>query len=264
MSKRWVLSARRIYCTLVDKRGIHSGSVLWGDRLIKLVKTANYKETKVFILENELQTDTDRNGFASKQSTHFTLKKVFNFLSFLSFGKKPCSLPKMDTKPPDTVRGMKQLDKDAFSRKAQIPALKVPIKGIGRLTCTGTFKKSLLKLVGVRPIADLADCDPNQKEFKMFLFDPTKYTDVGCFTDHEKEALQKAGVDIESWQKLEIDLTYENWTHKEILKAVLPEDSDGVAGFSSIGHIVHLNLRDGLQEYKHIIGKGVKGQIRKG
>ena len=52
----------------------------------------------------------------------------------------------------------------------------------------------------------------------------------------------------------EINISYENWKYDQVLAAILPEDCEGVAGFSQVGHIVHLNLRDEVLEYKKIIG----------
>ena len=52
-------------------------------------------------------------------------------------------------------------------------------------------------------------------------------------------------------------LTVENWTPGDILKAILPVGEEGVSGFSSIGHIVHLNLRDHHEPYKAVIGQAL-------
>ena len=49
-------------------------------------------------------------------------------------------------------------------------------------------------------------------------------------------------------------MSYKNWRYDEILSAILPEDCEGVGGFSQIGHIIHLNLRDEIVDYKNIIG----------
>ena len=49
-------------------------------------------------------------------------------------------------------------------------------------------------------------------------------------------------------------MNYVHWRLDDILGAVLPEGVT-VAGFSQIGHIVHLNLKEHLQEYKKLIGE---------
>ena len=51
-------------------------------------------------------------------------------------------------------------------------------------------------------------------------------------------------------------LVYDAYTITCQLQRVVPEDIGEVThAFESIGHIAHLNLRDGLLPYKHIIGQ---------
>ena len=70
----------------------------------------------------------------------------------------------------------------------------------------------------------------------------------------EKEILAKHDIDLSYWQFCDIKVGYKNWNYNDVLKAILPEVSDGVGGFSTIGHIVHLNLDENLEQYKAIIG----------
>lgn len=49
---------------------------------------------------------------------------------------------------------------------------------------------------------------------------------------------------------------YDAYTITYQLQRVVPEDIGEVThAFESIGHIAHLNLRDALLPYKHIIGQ---------
>jgi tRNA (guanine37-N1)-methyltransferase len=56
-----------------------------------------------------------------------------------------------------------------------------------------------------------------------------------------------------------------NW----YLQAVLPEGDEGVSGFSVIGHIIHLNLKEQLAPHKAVIGaallltKGIRTVVNK-
>ena len=52
----------------------------------------------------------------------------------------------------------------------------------------------------------------------------------------------------------DIEIGYSNWSAEEILKAVLPDDIPNVTGFSIVGHVAHLNLRDSHSPYKSLIG----------
>ena len=140
------------------------------------------------------------------------------------------------------------LDKAAFKKIVQVPVLRIPSARISELgKC---FNKKMLKLLGIKPIAEL----PSDKSTKLLLLDPVKCPDVDSFTDDEKALMKNVGVDFASWQYHDIELSYENWSHSEVLRAILPEASDGVAGFSSVGHILHLNLKDDVIDFKDIIG----------
>ena len=157
-------------------------------------------------------------------------------------------LETMNPLPPSTVRGMKVLDKAAFKKIVQVPVLQIPSARISELgKC---LNKKMLKVLRVKPIAEL----PSDKSTKLLLLDPVKCPDVDSFTDDEKALMKNVGVDFASWQYHDIELSYENWSHSEVLRAILPEESDGVAGFSSVGHILHLNLKDDVIEFKDIIG----------
>ena len=157
-------------------------------------------------------------------------------------------LETMNPLPPSTVRGMKVLDKAAFKKIVQVPVLQIPSARISELgKC---LNKKMLKVLRVKPIAEL----PSDKSTKLLLLDPVKCPDVDSFTDDEKALMKNVGVDFSSWQYHDIELAYENWSHSEVLRAILPEESDGVAGFSSVGHILHLNLKDDVVAFKDIIG----------
>nr|CAG4644087.1 EOG090X08TI [Lepidurus arcticus] len=59
-----------------------------------------------------------------------------------------------------------------------------------------------------------------------------------------------------------VTLTYDNWKAEEILRAVLPADQEGCASFSRVGHIIHLNLRDHLFPFRHLIGQVYLDKIK--
>jgi tRNA (guanine37-N1)-methyltransferase len=54
-----------------------------------------------------------------------------------------------------------------------------------------------------------------------------------------------------------IELGYDYWTAEEILRAIFPEEllEGSPTGFSTMGHLAHLNLNDEYLPYKHIIGQ---------
>lgn len=56
---------------------------------------------------------------------------------------------------------------------------------------------------------------------------------------------------------INIDLDYDYWQADDILSAVLPEHlvADSPAGFTMVGHIAHMNLREEYLPFKEIIGQ---------
>lgn len=70
----------------------------------------------------------------------------------------------------------------------------------------------------------------------------------------------------------QLKLDYDYWTYHDIMSAILPEDEQGEipSGFSQVGHVAHLNLRDEYLKHKHSIAEiiidknpGVKTVINK-
>lgn len=101
------------------------------------------------------------------------------------------------------------------------------------------------------------DSTPNSKEslFQEILVDDGILADKG--TD-----LQSVISDFEDYCEIgqhHLQVNYENWSPRAIFKAVLPADKDaehlGANSYSIVGHLIQLNLREGLNEYKHLIGK---------
>lgn len=55
----------------------------------------------------------------------------------------------------------------------------------------------------------------------------------------------------------QLHLDYGYWTYHDIISAILPEDDQGEipSGFSQVGHVAHLNLRDEYLKYKNLIAE---------
>lgn len=55
----------------------------------------------------------------------------------------------------------------------------------------------------------------------------------------------------------QLRLEYSFWTYHDIISAILPEDDQGEipSGFSQVGHVAHLNLRDEYLKYKNLIAE---------
>ncbi|ELT91137.1 hypothetical protein CAPTEDRAFT_218789 [Capitella teleta] len=157
-------------------------------------------------------------------------------------------------RPPQTVRGMTQLDKDAFKVQTKLPVLFIPNDKMHKTM--KVLKEFLMKRPGVSAIDDVALNDPRYKKVKRIIFDPEKCRSVDALPDHVKERFQELKMLPETdFEFIDYEITYDNWKYEEILQAVLPEEEQKVAGFSRIGHILHLNLKEYHEDYKWLIGQ---------
>ncbi|XP_051507314.1 tRNA (guanine(37)-N1)-methyltransferase-like isoform X2 [Myxocyprinus asiaticus] len=159
-------------------------------------------------------------------------------------------------KPSPTVRGMTELDRNAFSQTVSVPAIRIPTSVLNKVV--KSLKKVALQRPGLKRVVE-EDCNKDGKdcsngEHRLLLLDPNSITSSDSFGSEEAEALKAFGVPQEI-QRYELKLTYENLKSEEILRAVLPEGQDVTSGFSRVGHIAHMNLRDHQLPYRKLIGQ---------
>lgn len=154
---------------------------------------------------------------------------------------------KMDLTLDCNVRGMTELDKTKFSKEVTVPSVQVPNEYVG--VSMKIFKKYLLKLAKIKPVEDL------DGKRRRVLLDPLLFVSFDKLDENEKSMLNKLDVQAENFTCTKIMLTYDNFKMEDVLKAILPEGKEGCTSFSRIGHILHLNLKDHLLPYKHLIGQ---------
>lgn len=146
--------------------------------------------------------------------------------------------------PPACVRGMTELNRDSFKKNIIVPHVTVKSSEInGALKC---LKKYLLKLHKFKCVQN----DENDADKKVLVLNPLLVTE---FADIEGDLMKFC--DDAIFISKEIALSYENWKAEDILKAVLPENQEGVQSYSLIGHILHLNLREHVLPYKFLTGQ---------
>uniref|UniRef100_UPI00358E2386 tRNA (guanine(37)-N1)-methyltransferase n=1 Tax=Myxine glutinosa TaxID=7769 RepID=UPI00358E2386 len=182
--------------------------------------------------------------------------------------------PKDNLGPSSVVRGMTQLNRALFARSVCVPALRVPTKcayELGRRLRKLRLSKRELNCVMEAPreekreevkVTPDSDTDGSRSEsssineHKLILLDPKQVT----MTDRLEAGMlgqvlaQTRETDLRlvpHW----VHLDYVNFHVDEVLRAVLPEGQDVPSGFSRMGHIAHMNLREHQLEYKYLIGQ---------
>ena len=51
-----------------------------------------------------------------------------------------------------------------------------------------------------------------------------------------------------------MELSYNNWSVADVMRAVLPSQVENVTSFTQVGHIAHLNLKPETLPFKGLIG----------
>lgn len=213
------------------------------------------------------------------------LKKFDKFLKFInnqSFVGRHYwkNMDSVDLKPPVEIRGMVDLNRDAFKKQIKIPKLRIS-EEINLNHILPIIKTLLLKMENLKPIQtftgtktdnndsmklkyehgddkDTHNSNDNlQQNIKEILLHPLA---VKNWNDIPKD-IEKFGISEKNFCFETIELTYDNWKADEILKSILPNDKESLTSYSRIGHIVHVNLRDHLLPYKKIIGEILKDKV---
>ncbi|KAJ2696541.1 tRNA(m(1)G37)methyltransferase [Coemansia sp. IMI 203386] len=149
-------------------------------------------------------------------------------------------------KPP-VHRGMKELDRAAFSLIIPVVALRVPTKTVGRIKAE--ISSDILKVPKLRNVVN----DSKSNEFKILLLDSAiSSTDLTGASEKLHNLVKQDKLEAVHHQVI---LDYEHWSADEILKAVLPDSNEAPTSYEQIGHIAHMNLRDQYLEYKTLIGQ---------
>ncbi|KAJ2858331.1 tRNA(m(1)G37)methyltransferase [Coemansia erecta] len=149
-------------------------------------------------------------------------------------------------KPP-VHRGMKELDRAAFSLIIPVVALRVPTRKLGRIK--SEIPSDILKIPKLRNVVS----DSKSNNFKILLLDSSiSSTDLTGASEKLLNLVKKDNLEAVQHQ---VTLGYEHWSADEILKAVLPDTNEAPTSYEQIGHIAHMNLRDQYLEYKNLIGQ---------
>lgn len=161
---------------------------------------------------------------------------------------------------PVGVRGMTVLDRDKFSLDVTIPVLKVGEDLLAKTV--QVCKPYFLKFENFKPVQTCETNGTDSCTKKYIHLNPEKVTTWSDIREEDRNLLESRGIDENCFMNKLVKLTYSNWKFEQIFKSVLPENEEVVSSFSQIGHIIHLNLRDHLLDYRSLIGQVLVDKIK--
>jgi len=161
--------------------------------------------------------------------------------------------------PPETVRGMKTLDKSLFTKTIYLPTLVVNQKRFGKVMKIKDIKSMVVRrftFYDKSPFIHKNEQTGSETVCKLMVLKPgsdLKHKDIQDLINDETV--------LNVFEKKKFQLKYDNYDHRSVLKQILYETNDSVRGYTKVGHIVHLNLREEFFEYKKIIGQVLLDKI---
>ncbi|CAK1354420.1 tRNA (guanine(37)-N1)-methyltransferase [Cercospora beticola] len=168
---------------------------------------------------------------------------------------------------PPANRLMRTLDRSAFQRNVDLKAARV-FENKNIFSVRTALEKSKDALAKERLGSVHPDPDPSRAQSgkKCVLLRPETTTGIDpqyaaahpkSTGPHSSTVAELASQGLISVIPFQLKLDYSYWTYHDIISAILPEDEQGEipSGFSQVGHVAHLNLRDEYLKYKHLIAE---------
>ncbi|CAH1184518.1 unnamed protein product [Phyllotreta striolata] len=151
-------------------------------------------------------------------------------------------------KPPDSIRGMVELNRHLVKKYVDVPCLSVKKDSLNSIV--PLVKKFFLKIENFKSIQHI-----NNENVDLYL-SPELVSEWSDLPEELHTVITEKRISKEHFRVIRnFQLNYENFTADDLLKAILPEDKEGMSSFTKIGHIVHVNLREHLLPFKNVIGE---------
>lgn len=156
---------------------------------------------------------------------------------------------------PPVNRSMETLDRAFFRKTITITAAYIHnLKDIASTRDALAKTQEILKASQLKPLRN----DPDQPQRKLLILQTSvKSSDPTTWSGILQALVKHDVVDVKPYELL---LTYDDWTMREILDAILPEiptneDQDLPSGFAQVGHVAHVNIRRQYLPFKTLIGQ---------
>ncbi|KAL1302432.1 hypothetical protein AAFC00_002825 [Neodothiora populina] len=159
---------------------------------------------------------------------------------------------------PPINRAMRVLDRSFFRKSVPISAARIiDIKTISKLRSELQKSRDILfidRLSNIQP----DPVEENAKLGKKCILLRPQVDDKGENKPWSPKVSELEDANLIKVIPYEVQLDYDYWTYHDIASAVLPssEEHDEIpSGFTLVGHVAHLNLRDQYLPYKNLIGE---------
>ncbi|OOG00141.1 hypothetical protein ASPCADRAFT_204026 [Aspergillus carbonarius ITEM 5010] len=154
---------------------------------------------------------------------------------------------------PPVNRAMRVLDRSFFNKTVPVSAAAIfKISDISNVRKELTKSRDLLQLPRLGCIREIKVDDLMHK--CLLLKEEVKHDDAATWSPTISELVQKGVVGVKPY---DLTLDYDYWTYADIMSCILPEDmlDEIPQGFTQVGHVSHLNLREQYLPYKHLIAQ---------
>ncbi|KAH8591959.1 Met-10+ like-protein-domain-containing protein [Bisporella sp. PMI_857] len=162
-------------------------------------------------------------------------------------------------RPPVVRSASAVLDRALFSKTIPTAAARVfNNKKLSDYVKKLEKSKEVLGLERLKPVTPDPDTAFASKGGKCILLKPeVKPEDPSTWSEIIQEAVKTEEIRVIPY---DLKLDYNYWTYYDIMSALLPEDAQNEipVGFTVVGHVAHLNLRDEYLPYKNTIAEVVK------
>lgn len=139
------------------------------------------------------------------------------------------------------------LDKSQFETTLSLVALKIPAK-----LCTqymSTLREHLFQRPRMKRVFDVPDCPSD----RLLLLGESVDMGLSVLSAEQRQFVKDNC--LGEPEAFSLKLGYEHLSADEVLRKILPADSEIPSSFEQAGHIAHLNLRDEMLPYKQLIGR---------
>ncbi|KAI9798946.1 MAG: tRNA(m(1)G37)methyltransferase [Piccolia ochrophora] len=155
---------------------------------------------------------------------------------------------------PPVNHAMRTLDRTFFRKVIPISAARITDnKNIGEIRQQLSKTNELLRLLRVTEVQRDPEVSLAERDVKCLLLQPeVRHDDTSTWSSKIHEYVNAAKVHLIPF---DLTLDYNYWTYHDIMNAILPEDAleEVPSGYSLVGHIAHLNLREQYLPYKTLI-----------